>query len=113
MSKLNELSVIEAREGLKSKRFTSVELTTACLAEIDRLDSDVKAFITVLPDHALGLAAEADKLIAAQGAKIFETYPLLGIPYACKDNYSTLGIETTAASAVLKGYIPPYESTVT
>jgi aspartyl-tRNA(Asn)/glutamyl-tRNA(Gln) amidotransferase subunit A len=44
---------------------------------------------------------------------IFESKPLLGIPYACKDNFSTKGIKTTAGSKILENYIPPFESTVT
>lgn len=113
MKKLNELTVKEAVEGLKSKVFTSYDLTKACLDEIKKLDPHLKAFIKMLGDSALEQAKVADKQIDTAGVKAFNTQPLLGIPYACKDNYSTLGIETTAASNILKGYIPPYESTVT
>lgn len=113
MKKLNELTIKEALGGLKAKAFTSYELTKACLAEIRRLDPHVKAFIKVLEDSALEQAKSADMMVNKRGAQAFDAWPLLGIPYACKDNYSTYGIETTAASNVLKGYIPPYESAVT
>ena len=112
MTKLNELTVKESIEGLKAQAFTSVELVQACLAEIARLDGYIKAYIKVLAEEALAAAQAADEQIRAD-PEIFNQKPLLGIPYACKDNYSTKGIETTAAANILRGYIPPYESTVT
>jgi len=113
MKKLNELTIIEAIEGLKKKEFSSVDLTKACLERIKESDNKVKAFVTICEEEALKSAKEADELIEKEGAIIFETKPLLGIPYACKDNYSTKGIKTTASSNVLKDYVPPFESTVT
>lgn len=113
MKKLNELTIIEALEGLKKKEFSSVDLTKACLERIKEIDNKVKAFVTITEEEALKSAKEADELIDNKGAIIFESKPLLGIPYACKDNYSTKGIKTTASSNVLKEYIPPFESTVT
>jgi aspartyl-tRNA(Asn)/glutamyl-tRNA(Gln) amidotransferase subunit A len=110
---LNELSLIESLEGLKTEKFTSLELTKACLNQIESYEKDIKAFITVTKELALKQAKDADSLIAKQGVEAFINKPLLGIPYACKDNFSTKGIETTAGSNILKGYIPPYESTVT
>lgn len=113
MPKLNELTIVEALDGLKARRFKSIDLVTACLLEIETHDSKLKAFVTVVKDNALLNAAEADHLISTHGAAIFKEKPLLGIPYACKDNFCTKGIETTASSNILKGFIPPYESTVT
>ncbi len=111
--KLNELTILEAIEGLKTSKFTSVELTKACFDQIKKHDLEIKAFVTLCESQALNDAAEADKLIKVSGVDIFNSKPLLGVPYACKDNFNTNGIETTASSNVLKGYIPPYESTVT
>lgn len=113
MKNLNELTILEAIDGLKTREFTSVDLTKACLEKIKKYDEKVKAFITVTEEIALQEAKKADDLIEKKGAIIFEPKPLLGIPYACKDNFSTKGIQTTAGSNVLKGYIPPFESTVT
>jgi aspartyl-tRNA(Asn)/glutamyl-tRNA(Gln) amidotransferase subunit A len=113
MKKLNELTIQEALEGLKKKEFSSVDLTKACIERIKEIDNKVKAFVTITEEEALKSAREADELINSKGAIIFESKPLLGIPYACKDNYSTKGIKTTASSNVLKDYIPPFESTVT
>lgn len=113
MKKLNELTLIEAIDGLKKGAFTSVELTKACLDRIAKVEDRVKAFVTVVENRALDQAAKADKLIAKEGAKAFDNKPLLGIPYACKDNHCTYGIKTTASSAILDNWIPQYESTVT
>lgn len=110
---LNKLTLFEALEGLKSKKFTSVELVSACYKQIEKYDPEIKAFITITKDLALEQARDADKMISQKGLEAFIEKPLLGIPYACKDNFSTKGIQTTAGSNILKGYIPPFESTVT
>jgi aspartyl-tRNA(Asn)/glutamyl-tRNA(Gln) amidotransferase subunit A len=110
---LNELTLQESLEGLKTKKFTSVELTRACLNQIGKTNEKFNIYLLVLHEAALKQAEDADKLIQGRGPEAFEEFPLLGIPYACKDNFNTYGIETTAASNILKGYIPPYESTVT
>jgi aspartyl-tRNA(Asn)/glutamyl-tRNA(Gln) amidotransferase subunit A len=111
--KLNELTIFEATEGLKAGTFTSVELTQACIKQIEALDPELKAFVTLVKDAALESAQSADQLISSLGAGAFDKKPLLGIPYACKDNFSTKGILTTASSNMLKNYVPPFESTVT
>ena len=113
MKKLNELTIEETIEGLKSEAFTAVQVTEACLSQITKLDPTLKAFVTVTGDAALKQAEAADELIKTKGVTVFEGRPLLGVPYACKDNYSTKGIKTTASSSVLENYIPPFESTVT
>ncbi|MBD3366244.1 Asp-tRNA(Asn)/Glu-tRNA(Gln) amidotransferase subunit GatA [candidate division WWE3 bacterium] len=113
MSDLNKLTITQALSGLKNKEFTSEELTRACLDVIEDKDLTIKAFITVLHDSALEQAKQADKLISSREVEVFNDKPLLGIPYAAKDNFCTKGIETTAGSQVLKDFVPPYESTVT
>src|SRR3989344_5450065 len=112
MKKLNELNVKEALDGLKDWRFTSVELTEACLEEILKKDKDTKAFVTVTREEALERAKAADQEIKKLGTKVFEDKPFLGVPFAIKDNFCTTGIKTTASSNVLADFIPPYESTV-
>ena len=109
MASLNKLTISQAREGLKNRDFTSVALVEACLTQISSYDKKIKAFITLCADKALELAKKADLEISQASYK----KPLLGIPYVCKDNFSTRGIQTTAGSNILKGYIPPFESTVT
>lgn len=113
MEKLNHLNVVETMEGLKKRTFSSEEITSACLEEIERTSGKLHAFITITGKKALEEAKKADILIKKEGEKAWEKKPLLGIPYACKDNYSTKGVKTTASSKVLENYIPPFESTVT
>ena len=110
---LNEFSIKEALDGIKNRKFSSVELTEACFKQIESFDGDIKAFLTLTKDSAFEQAKAADELVSKHGNEVFNEKPLLGIPFACKDNFSTKGIETTASSNVLRGYIPPYESTVT
>ena len=105
--KLNELTIKEAKEGLKAKKFSSVELTKACLEQIKKYNKDLNAFITVTEKEALEQAKKADELISND-----QDLPLLGIPIALKDLFSTKGVKTTAASKVLENYIPPYDATV-
>jgi len=105
---LCNLTLEEAHEGLISKKFSSQELTQACLKRIDQVEDQLNAFITVTPKKALAQVQKVDKLIA-QGKKIS---PLAGIPMAFKDIFCTEGIETTAASNILRGFIPPYDATV-
>jgi len=101
--KLNQLTIQEAREGLKKKKFSSEELTKACLKQIKRLDKKINAFITVCEKEVLEQAREADRLKSDK--------PLWGIPVGIKDIYSTRGIRTTAGAKVLDDYIPVYDAT--
>ncbi len=108
---LNKLNLKQAREGLRNKDFSSVELTKACLERIKATDDKLNAFVTLTSDEALKNAEAADKILAFQGQAL-EAKPLLGIPIAIKDNFSTMGIRTTASAKVLDDYIPPFDSTV-
>ena len=113
MSKLNEMTLLQTLEGLKAGDFSSVEVTKACLARIEELDPKVKAFVTVTKDKALADAEKSDAEIAEKGESAWDAKPLLGVPFALKDNFSTDGITTTASSNVLKDYVPPFNATVT
>lgn len=113
MKKLNELTIHEAIDGLKRGEFTSLQITEACLNQINNVDKKIKALITLNYKNVLEEAKKADDEIKKTGAVIFERKPLLGIPYLCKDNFSVKGLVTTAGSNVLKNYVPPFESTVT
>jgi len=104
---LHTLTLTQAKEKLAKKEISSVELTRAYLDRIKTLDQKLNAFVTVTEDEALKNAEHADKLIAHG-----EDLPLLGIPLAIKDNFSTKGIRTTASSKVLDTYVPPFDSTV-
>ncbi len=100
---LIDLTISEAHSGLKSKKFSSEELTKACLVRISERNEDVNAFIEVMEDSALKQARKADK----EG---FST-PLSGIPIGVKDNFSVKGWGTTGASKVLDGYKAPFDAT--
>jgi aspartyl-tRNA(Asn)/glutamyl-tRNA(Gln) amidotransferase subunit A len=84
-----------------------VELTRACLEQIERLDGQINAFITVLADAAQAEAAQAEAEIRAGNYR----GPLHGIPFAHKDLYYTAGIRTTAGSKVLADFVPNENAT--
>lgn len=104
---LVSLTISEAQKKLRKKEISSVELTNAYLDRIEKYDSQINSFVTVTREEALKNAKEADKKLAKN-----DNSPLLGIPLAIKDNFSTKGIRTTASSKVLDNYIPPFDATV-
>jgi len=95
-------------QQLTTKKISAVELTEQYLQKIEKLDSQVKAFLTITADQALEQARQVDKKIA----KDQDISVLAGIPAAVKDIIATYGIKTTAASKILENYIPPYDATV-
>jgi aspartyl-tRNA(Asn)/glutamyl-tRNA(Gln) amidotransferase subunit A len=101
------LTLSEARDGLARKSFSARELTAAYNNAVSEIES-VNAYITPTPEVALAMADAADHRLAES-----EALPLDGIPIAVKDLYCTKGVLTTAASHILHGFHPPYESTVT
>ncbi|BBK32523.1 aspartyl/glutamyl-tRNA(Asn/Gln) amidotransferase subunit A [Stella humosa] len=106
-SDLTDITLADARDGLAAKRFSAAELADAHVAAV-AAGRSLNAFITETPDQARAMAAESDRRIAAGEAR-----PLEGIPLAIKDLFCTEGVLTTAASHILDGFRPAYESTVT
>ena len=106
MTALTDLSLAEARDALLKGQVSAVELARAQIAEIERARI-LNAFIVETPDKALAMAAASDARIAKA-----EAGPLEGIPLGIKDLYCTEGVQTTAASHILEGFTPAYESTV-
>lgn len=104
---LNKLTLLEAFEGLRDKKFTSVELTRACFDQIEKYDDKVKAYITLNKEEAMAQAKAADERLA-QDAPLS---PLDGIPVAIKDIFCTTGVKTTSASKILEDYVPPFDAT--
>ncbi len=104
---LNQLTITEAKKGLTEKKFSSLDLTEACLARIKSVEPKINAFVTVTEEEALEQAKKADEKLAKG-----DNLPLLGIPISIKDNFCTTGVQTTASSKVLEGFIPPYDATV-
>src|SRR5947199_2636341 len=107
MTDLTSLTLAEAREGLASKSFTSLELTNAHLSAIEAARA-LNAFVLETPDKARAMAQQADANIAkGKGG------PLAGIPLGIKDLFATKDIRTTACSKILGNFVPTYESSVT
>ncbi|MTI10306.1 Asp-tRNA(Asn)/Glu-tRNA(Gln) amidotransferase subunit GatA [Curvivirga aplysinae] len=107
MTKLTGLTIAQAREGLKNKEFSAVELATEYNAAVEAA-RPLNAFITETPEKALEMAKASDDRIAKGEAGIME-----GIPLGIKDLFCTEDVLTTAASHILDGFKPQYESTVT
>jgi aspartyl-tRNA(Asn)/glutamyl-tRNA(Gln) amidotransferase subunit A len=103
-----DLTLAEARDGLRRRNFSARELTGAYVSACERLNPALNAYITLTPDSALARADAADAALARG-----EPGPLCGIPVAVKDLFCTKGVRTTAASRILEPFVPPYESTVT
>ena len=106
MTEPTDLTLAAARDALAAKRLSAVELTQAHLDAVAAARV-LNTFITETPDRALDMARAADARIASG-----EAGPLEGLPLGIKDLYCTKGVETTAASRILKGFVPAYESTV-
>jgi aspartyl-tRNA(Asn)/glutamyl-tRNA(Gln) amidotransferase subunit A len=101
---LNKLTIKEAHQGLREKKFSSVELTKACLEQIKSKDEKIKSFLTVTEEVALKKATQADQ------AGDF-TKPLTGIPAGIKDIFCTKDVRSTGGSKILDNYVPAYNAT--
>lgn len=103
----NELTIAAARDALRAGEVTAVDLTMACMTAMDA-GGDLNAFVHMTPDIALAQARAADARIAAGDAPA-----MCGIPLGIKDLFCTKGVPSQAASNILAGFRPEYESTVT
>lgn len=108
MSNLTDITLADARDGLKSKEFSAKEISQAHIDAIESANDALNAFILPTPEIALQMADTADKKIAAG-----EAGPLEGIPLGIKDLFCTRDVTTTACSHILDGFTPTYESTIT
>lgn len=107
MPELHDMTASELARVLISGETTSVEITRSLLARIDKLEDAIHAYVTVAPEAALDMAAEADRMIAAGKAA-----PLTGIPIAIKDNMCIKDRKTSCGSRILGNFKPPYDATV-
>ncbi len=107
MSSLIELTLAQALDGLKTKKFTATELTQEYIKATEKCRG-LNAYIVETPELALKQAKESDARYASGTAK-----PLDGMPLGIKDLFCTDGVQTTAGSNILRGFKPQYESTVT
>ena len=106
MADLNKLTLADARDALKKGETTSVELTEACLKAIDAADA-LNAFVHKTPEIAMERARAADARLAEGDAPA-----MCGLPIGIKDLFCTRGVPSQAASGILEGFRPEYESTV-
>jgi aspartyl-tRNA(Asn)/glutamyl-tRNA(Gln) amidotransferase subunit A len=104
---VHTLSLAELASGLRSRRFSSEELTRALLARIAQHNSALNAFLTVTAEEALAAARRADATLKTGAGG-----PLTGIPIAHKDIFCTDGIRTTCGSRILDNFVAPYDATV-
>jgi aspartyl-tRNA(Asn)/glutamyl-tRNA(Gln) amidotransferase subunit A len=107
VSELTDLGIRQIREGVAGGDFSAREVAEAFNAAVAAA-KPLNAFIVETPDHALAAADTVDQARAAG-----ETLPsMAGVPIGMKDLFCTRGVQTTAASHILEGFKPEYESTV-
>lgn len=99
-------SAAELGRRIATSEISPTELANATLDRIEAEDAKLGCFLNLDREGALAAAREAEKMIVERRAG-----PLTGVPIALKDNLSTMGLETTCASKILKGYVPPYDAT--
>src|SRR4051794_11820010 len=107
MTEVTARTIAELRDGVRSGEFSAREVAEAYNEAVASARL-LNAYTVETPDDALAAADAADK---ARGSG--ELPPLAGIPLGIKDLFATEGVDTTAGSRILKGFRPPYESTVT
>jgi aspartyl-tRNA(Asn)/glutamyl-tRNA(Gln) amidotransferase subunit A len=107
MSNLTHLTLAEARDALKARKISAVELTEAHLAAVET-SKPLNAYVLNTPEIALEQAKASDARLSKGEAGALE-----GIPLGIKDLFCTKDVRTTACSNILRNFIPPYESTIT
>jgi aspartyl-tRNA(Asn)/glutamyl-tRNA(Gln) amidotransferase subunit A len=107
MTDLTDLGIAAIRDGFRGGQFSAREVADAFNAAVAGA-KELNAFLVETPDHAIAAAEAADR-----GRASGEFAPLSGVPLGIKDLFCTKGVPTTAASHILEGFTPTYESTVT
>ncbi len=105
---LYTLSASQLHDMLRNKECSAVEIANSVFERIEQVEDKVEAYITLTKEGALETARLVDEKLAKG-----EELPLLaGIPVGVKDNLATKGVQTTSASKMLEGFLPPYDATV-
>ncbi|WP_267386776.1 Asp-tRNA(Asn)/Glu-tRNA(Gln) amidotransferase subunit GatA [Sphingomonas sp. GC_Shp_3] len=107
MTELTDLGVAALRDGVRDGSFSARDVAQAFIAKVSAAKA-LNAFLVETPDHALAAADAADTAKAAGE----DLKPLAGVPIGMKDLFCTKGVPATAASLILEGFTPTYESTV-
>ena len=105
MSSLTDLSLKEMQIGLRDGQFSSRELVSSALEQIEKFDPNLHAFLHLATESSLKQADKADS-VGVQDAPLLQ-----GIPIAIKDVLTVEGMPATAGSKVIEGFIPPYTAT--
>jgi aspartyl-tRNA(Asn)/glutamyl-tRNA(Gln) amidotransferase subunit A len=100
-------SIASLAEAVRTRKTRARELCEAYLDRVSKLDKALGTYLLVDAEGARRQADAVDRAVAAGTA----LGPLAGVPLALKDIFVTKGVETTCASKILRGWIPPYEST--
>ena len=107
MTDLTDLGIAGIRDGVRDGSFSARDVADAFIVKVSQAKA-LNAFLVETPEHAIAAATAADTARAA-GATL---KPLAGVPIGMKDLFCTKGVTTTAASHILEGFTPTYESTV-
>lgn len=103
--KLTELTISQAHQSLREKRFSVSELTQAALTRAQETEDRIKSYVTLTPDQAKKDTEVATKLLTTP-----EASPLTGIPFSVKECFCTKGIKSTNSSKILANFTPPYSA---
>ena len=108
MYEITRMTAAQIAHAVRSRQLSAREVTEAFLQNIEANDPNVRAFLRTTPEEARKSAGSVDALSSEELA----AKPLAGVPVALKDNLCTNGVETTCASKILQGFVPPYDATV-
>jgi aspartyl-tRNA(Asn)/glutamyl-tRNA(Gln) amidotransferase subunit A len=109
MTELFRMTAAQIAAAVRDGEVSAVEVTDAHLARIEQAEPQVRAFLHVAADQAREAASTVDRL-RSSGAQLG---PLAGVPLALKDVFTTKDMPTTCGSAILDGWLPPYDATIT
>src|SRR5499427_7560440 len=109
MAELFRMSAAEIAGAVRGGEVSAAEVTDAHLARIEQVDPQVRAFLHVAADQA----REAARAVDQRRAGGEPLGPLAGVPLALKDVFTTKDMPTTCGSAILNGWLPPYDATIT
>jgi aspartyl-tRNA(Asn)/glutamyl-tRNA(Gln) amidotransferase subunit A len=109
MTEFFRMTAAEIAAAIRAGEVSAAEVTDAHLARIEQVEPQVRAFLHVAADQAREAASTVDRRRAAGE----ELGPLAGVPLALKDVFTTKDMPTTCGSAILDGWLPPYDATIT
>lgn len=106
---LENFTIASLKEAYKNKKFTVTEVVQAYLDRINERNKLTNTYVLIADEFALKQAKALDEAWE-QDPSLVDKLPLFGVPMGVKDNFTTQGLETTACSNILKGYIPPFNA---